>query len=122
MSFRLCFIWFIKRIGGFVGIGDLSHHAARHANSDYVGRNRLCNNTSRSNNGIIANFYTCKDRAARTDPNVVANGNGLCDLNACLSQFGVDCVLGGGKAAVWRDENVVAKADLGTVGDDKIVI
>jgi hypothetical protein len=47
---------------------------------------------------------------------------GHSDFVACAPKVGVDGVLGGGKAAIRRDEDVISESELCAVVDNEVVV
>ena len=112
----------IERVTVFVRLGDLPHHPAGDADCDHVRRNGSGNHASSSDDGIVADGHTGQNGRSGSDPDVVADGDRLGDLQPGLALFRIDRMLGGCETAVGSDEHMASERHLGAVGDDQVVV
>jgi len=77
---------------------------------------------SGADHGIIPNRNAGQYGCPRADPNVVPNLNWLCHFQSSIALLRIDCMLRRGKAAIRRNEYMVAKGYFGSIRNHKIVV
>ena len=103
-------------------VGDWAQDATRVTHRHHIRRDILDHHRATTNHDIRANRYARHNLHSRTNPHIIAHGDGIGILQSLIAALGVDGVSRGVKTAVGGNEDIVAELHLRTVQDHRIVV